>query len=147
MKRFIITLTIAAASLFNQANATDLVATPQAIASFQSVYGKATEVSWTNMGSMYKVSFFLDGEAATAFYNPDGSLVAVTRNLSSLELPQQLRANLMDELDNSWISELFVMSTTEGDVYFATLQNADKKVVLTSTNHKKWSVYKPSTKL
>lgn len=144
MKRLFIILTIASASLLNHANAADKVASAQVLASFQSVYSKATEVSWTNMGSMYKVSFFLDGKSATAFYQPDGSLVAVTRNVSSLELPASLKANLMNELDNGWISDLFVMSTTEGDIYYATLQNASNKVVLKSSNHKKWSVFQSS---
>ena len=147
MKQFFITLLIATASIFNSAKAADDNALPEVLASFQSTYSNATDVSWTTMGELYKVSFVLEGKAAAAFYNTDGSMVAVTQNVSSLELPKELKASLKKELNDGYISDLFMMSSSVGITYYVTVENADTKLVMKSSNGKKWSVFQKVAKL
>jgi hypothetical protein len=147
MKQLFITVLLATASIFNTAKATDNIALPEVLANFQSTYSHATEVSWSTMGELYKVNFILDGKAASAFYNADGSWVAVTQNLSSLELPKELKASLKKELKDGYISDLFMMSSSEGLTYYVTVENADTKLVMKSSNGKKWSVFQKTAKI
>ena len=147
MKQFFFTLLIGAASIFNSAKASENIDLPEVLASFQSTYSNAADVSWTTMGELYKVSFVLDGKGAAAYYNPDGSLVAVTQNLSSLELPKELKASLKKELNEGYISDLFMMSSNAGITYYVTVENADTKLVMKSSNGKKWSVFQKVAKI
>ncbi|HYH14542.1 MAG TPA: hypothetical protein VD794_04955 [Flavisolibacter sp.] len=146
MKHLLIAFVIAATSILNPANASDKSTSPEALASFQSTYSNATDVSWVNIGELYKVTFTLDGKAATAFYNTTGSLVAVTKNLSSMELPSALKASLKKEMKDGYISDLFMMSSEQGLVYYVTFENADTKLVMKSTNGKKWTVFQKTAK-
>lgn len=99
MKHLFISLTIAAASLFNTANANDDV-TPPVLESFRSTYTytHAKEVFWTTIGAGYKAFFKLDGKYATAYYTSDGRWIGTTRHISAAELSPKLRANLCKEL-------------------------------------------------
>jgi hypothetical protein len=147
MKHLFFSLLIAAASIFNTSNATETVASPQALASFQSMYTEATDISWSTMGELYKVSFIIDGKGALAFYDQEGALVAFSKNVSTSELPAGLQASLKKEMKEGWISSLFFMSSQEGNQYYVTLENADTKLVMKSVNGKKWTVYQKTTKI
>ncbi|HYH14541.1 MAG TPA: hypothetical protein VD794_04950 [Flavisolibacter sp.] len=141
MKHLFIALTISAASFFNTAKAKDPV-TPPVLESFRSTYTHAQEVHWSEIGTGFKATFKLDGEYATAYYLSDGNWIGTTKNISTSELSPKLRANLKRELKEAWVSDLYVMSTNEGEVYFATVESADNKKVLKSNNGRKWDHYK-----
>jgi len=46
-----------------------------------------------------------------------------------------------------WISDLFEVAKNNGTSYYVTLENGDKKVVLTSANGSDWSTYKKDRKI
>jgi len=141
MKHLFIALTITAASLFTTAKASDDV-TPPVLESFRSTYIHAKEVFWSEIGSGFKASFKLDGKYATAYYTSDGSWIGTTRYISVAELSAKLRSSLKKELKQAWVSDLYVLNTTEGDVYFVTIESADAKKVLKSNDGRKWEHYK-----
>jgi len=145
MKHLFFALTITAASIFNTAKASDDV-TPPVLESFRNTYVHAKEVQWTTIGSGYKASFKLNNIYVTAYYTSDGSWIGTTRNIRATELSPSLRNNLRKELKNAWISDLYVLDTNEGDVYFATIESADAKKVLKSNNGRKWDHYKSLVK-
>jgi len=141
MKQLFIALTITASSLFNTAKANDPV-TPTVLESFRNTYTHAQDVHWSEIGSGYKASFKIDGVYATAYYMSDGNWIGTTKNIRSTELAPKLRNNLRKELNQAWISDLYVMSTNDGNVYFATVESADNKKVFKSENNHKWEHYK-----
>ncbi len=140
MKSLIIAITFSVASLFT-ASANDHITPSLAEASFQRSYANALNVHWSRSNTLSKVSFLLDGKWFSAYYNVDGSLVAVTRNVSSLELPKALQAGLKGELKGSWISELFVVTTEEGDTYYVRLEDRGVQKTLKSEHLEKWIGY------
>jgi hypothetical protein len=146
MKLFMIVAGFLWSTTFTTASATKPVISPSAISSFQSSFGKATDVAWLDMGTLYKVSFVMDGSYASAFYNPEGNLVAVTRNLSSSDLPVKLQASLKKELAHAWITDLVTVTNEEGTAYFVSLESADGTVVLKSSGNRKWTFYKSEEK-
>jgi hypothetical protein len=145
MKTLLIALSLVAASLFNTVNAADVTDNPQVIAAFQSRFGKATEVRWTEAGAFWKVSFTLDGMVSDAWYNTDGALVAVTRQQSVDSLPASLRTSL--DLQGRWVSGLMEVQSQEGSTWYITLEDANRTVVFRSVAGRKWSRFEQSTKL
>jgi len=118
----------------------------QAVSNFKSQFRAATDTRWTTGKSYYKVEFNQDDQKLFAYYNFQGEFVAVCRYISSLNLPFSLQNNLRKNYSEHWISDLFEMATKDGTSYYVTLENADSKVVLSSTDGTTWSIYERSKK-
>ena len=141
MKRLFILLALVGSSFFMSSYANETKMSPTVLQAFQATFENAQDITWEQVGVLYKASFVLDGRHNAAFYNSNGELVAVTRNLASTQLPKQLQASLKKEMQGRWIAELFVVSIEDEDTYYVTLQNAEGAVMLKSVSAKKWVVY------
>ena len=141
MKQLIITLVTVIGSIFGQAKANETETNPQAVAAFEKQFNSAKEVMWEEFGSVYKVSFQHNGLYATAYYDAEGSLVTVTRNVSLNDLPASLKSSAKKHLNNSWISQLVYSSGTEEKAYYVTFENTEKITIMKSVNNRKWIVY------
>jgi hypothetical protein len=147
MKRLLFTLAIAASFIgFSSFTDQDDSVSPAALQSFKSSFKSATEVNWTVNENFYKANFSMNGQNVTAYYNTTGQMIALTRNISSLQLPITLQANLKNNYDGYWISDLVEMANDEGTSYFITLENADTKLILKSTSGSEWTNYKKQKK-
>jgi hypothetical protein len=118
----------------------------ETLAAFNKEYAGATNVAWTAGSEYYKVSFNMGDQKLFAFYNPEGEFLAVTRYISSLQLPLNLQTGLKKNYTSYWISDLFEMSNHDGTAYYVTIESADNRVVLKSVNGNDWSVYQKSKK-
>lgn len=146
MKRLLVTLTIALSliSLSSFAKANDEVS-PTAIKSFNSSFKNATEVKWTVTDNYFKADFALNGQYVSAFYDTEGAMIALTRNISSLQLPIALQAELKANFDAYWISDVFELANETGTSYYITLETADTQLVLKSEGDS-WSNFKKQRK-
>lgn len=118
----------------------------QVLQSFSNTFATAKEVSWTFSDNLYKAQFLLNDQGVTAYYQADGTMVALTRNISSLQLPIALQVSLKKEYNNLWITDLFEISNEEGTNYYVTLENGDNKVVLKSSSATSWNVFQKTRK-
>lgn len=148
MKRLVLTLTIALSliSLSSFKSVEDSIAPDAAVKSFKSAFQSATEVSWSITENLYKANFSLNGQYVSAFYNAEGQMIALTKNLSSLELPIALQAKLKKNYEGYWITDLIEVAREEGTSYYITLENADTKLTLKSSGTDYWSSYKKQRK-
>lgn len=144
MKKIILTLAIAISTL--GAFAGEEV-NPKALASFKNEFASAKEVTWTVTAEYFKAEFTFNGQYVNAFYNADGELMGLTRNITSLELPMNLQASLKKTYEEFWISDLFEITRSNSTGYYITLENADTKIVLKATVGEDWSVYKKAKKV
>ena len=147
MKRLLLTLTVALSlvSLSSFANGNGDEVSPRAIKSFNSSFKNATEVNWTISNNYYKVNFAMSGQYVSAFYDADGKMIALTRNISSLQLPIALQAELKKNYDGYWISDVLETATEDGTSYYITLETADTQLILKS-NSDSWSTFKKTRK-
>ena len=147
MKRLFVILTIALSSLTLSSFAADKGddVSPKAIKSFNSSFKNATEISWTVNENYYKANFALNGQYVSAFYDADGNMIALTRNISSLQLPIALQADLKKNYDSYWISDAMEVANNEGTSYYITLENADTQLILKS-NTDSWSSFQKQRK-
>ncbi len=144
MKKIIITLAIAISSF--SAFATEPVS-PIVLNSFNKEFTGVQNVEWTSTDSYVKATFVYNGQNVAAFYHPNGEIIAVTRNITSLQLPISLQTNLKDQYEGYWISDLFELSNNDGTSYYITLENADSKLVLKSEDNAQWVSFKKTTKI
>jgi len=118
----------------------------RALEAFRTEFNGATEVSWAAGTDSYKVTFTLNDQKLFAFYTTDGEFIAVTRYISSIQLPLNLQTNLKKMSGKYWITDLFELSDRDGTSYYLTLENADTKIVLRSTAGNDWSLYEKNKK-
>jgi hypothetical protein len=124
----------------------DEVVSQQALRAFRNDFAGASHVSWDNKNGYTRATFSLNGQVLFAYYNTNGELQAVTRNIVSDQLPISLLSDLKKEYADYWISDLFEMATGDQTTYYVTIENSDKKIVLKSEGTSFWSVFSKTRK-
>lgn len=137
MKKIIATLAIAICSLSAFAGET---VNQKVLNAFNSEFATATDVQWSVGSDYYKATFNYNGKYVFAYYDLDGELMGLARNLSPVDLPIALQANLKKSYEGFWVSDLFEAVKSEDTNYYVTLENADTKIVLKSEGNG-WRVY------
>ena len=132
MKRILVTLTVLFSLVSLSSFAKEEKVNSRVLESFQSSFKNATEVDWTVSENFYKADFSLNGQYVAAYYDEAGKLIALTKHISSTQLPISLQTNLKKDHDDYWISDLFEVANEQGTTYYITLENADTKLVLKS---------------
>jgi hypothetical protein len=145
MKRILFTLTLALSLISFSSFANPAEVAPAALESFETSFKQAKNVSWTVTDRYFKASFQLNGQFIAAYYDAEGKMIGMMRNISSLQLPLGLQAELKKKYEHLWISDLFEMANEEGTTYYITLENADTQVVLKS-NGSEWDTFRKQRK-
>ena len=118
----------------------------QVKASFRKDFQKA-ELMTSEVAKQYtKLTFKLNDMVMFAFYSDNGQLLAVTRNIRTSQLPIQLLLQLKKNYSEYWISDLFEITGEDLNNYYITVEDADKKITLRSTDNSSWEVYERSAK-
>jgi hypothetical protein len=109
-------------------------------AAFHNDFAGATGEVWQKEAYFSKVTFSLNGSVLYAYYKPGGELIATSRNITSSQLPLHLLAELKNEYNSYWITDLFEMSVNGNSEYYVTLENATEKRILFA-NDFSWEVF------
>jgi hypothetical protein len=118
----------------------------QALNSFKTEFAGATDVNWTVGANYFKVAFTMSDQKLFAFYNKEGEFMAVTRYISSFQLPLNLQNGLKKDYSSYWISDLFELAGSDDTSYYVTLETADSRIVLKSNDGKTWTAYQKNKK-
>ena len=145
MKPLLIALTFLATFFTQPLFAADREVNPTVLKSFANTFTTAKDVEWTVADNMFKAHFAYNGQVVTAFYTSEGNLLAVSRNITSHQLPIALQTELMKGQTNAWIANLFEITSDEGTAYYATLESAESKSVFKS-NGQSWSTFSKTKK-
>ena len=141
----IATVLMLGASAFASGN-NDGATNQTALRNFKRDFGTATNISWEQKDALTKATFTLNGMIMFAYYNNNGDLQAVVRNITSDQLPINLLASLRNEYTDSWITDLFEMASNNETTYYVTLETSEKKIVLRSSGSGAWEVYSKQRK-
>ena len=108
---------------------------------------KKAELTATEVKATYtKLTFKLNGVVMYAFYSDNGQLLAVTRNITSDQLPIQLLLEVKKNYSDYWITDLFELTGDGASNYYITLENADQRVTLRSNGSDTWETYEKKAK-
>ena len=143
MKKMILTLVIAVTTLSVFAN--DENVNQKVLDAFKTEFSTAKEVEWSVGTNYYKATFNYNGKYVFAYYNENGELLGLTRYLSPSDLPLTLQNNLKKNYEGYWVSDLFEASKDNATNYYITLENADTKIVLKSSESN-WDTYSKTKK-
>lgn len=118
----------------------------QALKVFRQEFIGASDVSWEQRTGYAHATFSLHGQVLNAYFNDNGDLQAVVRNIVSYQLPISLLSGLKGGYEGYWISDLFEMVSDGQTAYYATVENSDKKLVLKSDGALSWTVFNKQKK-
>ncbi len=112
----------------------------QAVKSLSKSFASAKNVKWEQSKDVLKASFTINDQVLFAYYNNDGELQSVMRNIVSEQLPISLLTNLKTGYADYWITDLYEVAADGQTAYYVTLENADTKLVLKSNAEYNWNV-------
>jgi hypothetical protein len=113
---------------------------------FNQYFAHAREVRWEAIADYFKATFAVRGRTLFAFFTDNGNLMGIAANVSSDNLPADLRAEIKKSYAGYWITDLFGYHNADENGFVVTLENADRTVVLKSVDHGGWSIYRTSFK-
>lgn len=142
MKKMLVTLAVLVSTLSAFAGET---VNKKVLDAFHSSFAAASEVTWSEGPNYFKANFNYNGKYVFAYYSKDGDLLALTRYIIPADLPLPLQAGLKKNYEGYWISDLFEASRNDGTHYYATLENAETKVVLNGSGGT-WTVHSKTKK-
>jgi hypothetical protein len=143
MKKTLLTISMMLTIALTTAFANDNEKIDQkAKASFNNSFRGTNNVLWQQEKDFVKATFTMNNQVMYAYYNDNGDLMAVTRNILSDQLPITLMTDLKKNYNDHWISDLFEMAAEGQTSYYITLENADETIILKSSDFNTWSVYK-----
>jgi hypothetical protein len=128
------------------ANGNDEIVSQKTLAAFKSDFTSATHTTWEQKDGFIKATFSFNGQVLCAYYDNDGQLKAVIRNIVSDQLPLNLLASLKKDYADYWITDLFEISADNETTYYVTVENSDKKIVLKSDGASYWNVFNKQKK-
>jgi post-segregation antitoxin (ccd killing protein) len=145
MKLVLLTLTALLSFGSLKTKAQDIHVSAAVANAFNTSFKQASDVQWKDCGTFYKADFVMNGQYVTAFYDANAALLAVTKNISPLQLPVTLQANLKKSYGNYWISEAMEYSNEGGTSYYVTIENGESRITLKSFGTA-WTTYKKQDK-
>ena len=113
---------------------------------FSREFSGARDVKWTSGETFTKASFIFNDSYVDAYYETNGDLVVVTRNISSVDLPMNLQTSLLNGYKGQWLTELVEVSDNTGTHYYASMEDAGSKLILRSTVSGGWRTQNKSVK-
>ena len=108
-------------------------------------FTEAKEMQWVGGDDVVKIEFSFNNQYVTGFYDAEGTLLGLAKNIVSTQLPLLLEKELREDFSAYWISGVLEYSTEGSTSYYAMVENADQKVVLRSSGNS-WSVLKKISK-
>lgn len=137
----ILTLAIAVSTLSAFAAGEEEVS-PKVLSAFKTEFSTAKEVKWTAGEDYYEATFVYNDKYLFAWYRADGELLGLSRFISPDDLPMSLQKSLKENYEGYWISDLFEVAKNDGTTYYVTLENADSKLVLRTSDTFGWNFHK-----
>lgn len=113
---------------------------------FEKEYAGAADVKWYVYDNYTKVDFSFKGLQLAGFYNNNGEMIGLARNIHFSSLPIMLQLEQRKHYSGYWITGIYELVNGEGTKYYLTLENADNTVKLGSGGSDKWELIKKEEK-
>ncbi len=91
--------------------------------SFDASYRDAKNVSWSLKQSFVQVDFELNGKKLSAYYQPDGELIATSEKISLDDLPVNAKRKFAKKYGSYTVKEALKFVTADEVAYFISAAN------------------------
>ena len=112
---------------------------------FQKDFRKAELISSEAVKDYTRLTLKMNGTILFAYYSDNGELLAVVHNITVDQLPLHLLLKVKNNYSKYWISDLFECNANGSSTWYITLENADYKITLRSSDNE-WETYNKSVK-
>jgi hypothetical protein len=140
MKNLFMTLAFAIATLPVFANEPEV--NQKALDAFRVEFNGASNVKWTISTDYFMASFIYNDKHVFAYYDINGEWLGTTRYVALSDLPLMLQGEVKNKFSAYWITELIEVANNDGTAYYATVENAETRLVLKASDGKTWNHYK-----
>jgi len=144
MKKRILLLSIVLTSFtaFSFAADAPTAISKNVISSFNKQFSNARDIQWESQTNFVKAQFTMNDMVLYAYFNKTGDLIAVTRFISTSQLPLSLLTSLKKQtMSGYWMTDLFEIENESGTSYYATFESADQTVILKSDGISNWGTF------
>lgn len=149
MKKLIIAFTaiftLATTSSFAKDETEEVKVSANVKHAFQAKFSDAINVSWSQLNDLYVAEFTVDDEKTFAYFDGSGELAILAQPITVRQLNKAQQANLRKEYAGFAITNVYRLEDTDDVRYFAVVENAGQRIIL-STTGTKWSLVKATTK-
>jgi hypothetical protein len=146
MKKLLSVATFLVVIITSSFASTDPVAADKKVSeAFGKYFAAAQSVTWNKSDKISTASFQINGEYLSAHFATDATMLGVSRNITTNDLPLNLRKDLSSYFEKYWITNAFEYATPISDSYYITIENADTKLILKGESGT-FSIYKKTNK-
>lgn len=147
MKKQFLTLAIALMMSISSLFANDNTeVSDKIINSFKKEFVDARDVQWEKTRDMVRATFKMNTQVMFAYYSNEGTLLAVSRNILSSQLPMSLLVDIKKNYSQFWITDLFEIVMDNETSYYLTVENRDQIMTLKANGSNGWEVFKKEKK-
>lgn len=146
MKKMMIALGLMAMTLVSTAMTNGKEIDKHIQQAFDKEFVGAIDVKWYITDKYAEVDFTFNNMRLRAYYNNDGEILAVVRNVSFSSLPLSLQLDLKKQYKDYWITNICEVTDHDGTRYRATIENSERVVQLGSNGNYSWELIKREVK-
>ena len=139
MKRLFVAFTLLALALSASSFASDEKSTASILRNFHSSFSEAKNVTVTQVADMTRIGFTMDGKEQFAYYNEYAELVVLSRQISSQDLPQDLRERLEIHYKDHYIAAVYLF-IKDGTKEYVTIMKKGSEQLRLRASGKKWKM-------
>ena len=133
MKKVLVTIAVLILGLSATLAAENPTIDPRIISAFEKEFSFAQNVKWQTKDDLAQVSFLLNGQSVTAWYNSEAELVITARNILYAQLPIPVIRALDQAYPNAALFGIIEV-IRNGEVHYQlTAETKKKMLVLTIT--------------
>lgn len=103
------------------------------IKQFQKQFSSASDVTWKTTNEFTSASFVAKGEKTSVFYNNDGNLIGVSKEITVEDLPKAAQKKVDENYSKFSVKSVIEFTDASGTLnYYIQLQNERKQFILRS---------------
>ncbi len=147
MKKLFFTALIAVSISFSSSAQAVNQIDQKAVNNFEAVFIGASNVNWTSKQDLTIASFIQNNHKVEVFYNPDGDLIATTRQIQIKDAPASVKKAVEKKYSDYLVKEVLELKSSDdtNSNYFIAVEN-DKETIVLKANEGTMSVYSQTKK-
>lgn len=114
--------------------------------SFRHDFKDVTNVNWTSKADFAKATFIQNNRKMEVYYNTNGNLIAISKNIQLDELPVNAKRVFAKWYEGYTVNEAIKFEGIDEQSYYLSAENEKENVIIKIDQHEQVSVFKRTLK-